>query len=117
MKNLEEIKKIVGTDEIFITRLLEKFMSESGTDVKRLNTAVEGKNWPLVRAVSHKMLGSTRIFMLEELNQPLEMMEDLAESNRYLDKIPGLMTEVLRAWEISMSEIRAELKEMKLRLH
>jgi HPt (histidine-containing phosphotransfer) domain-containing protein len=117
MKNLEELKKIVGNDETFITRLMEKFMAEAGIDILRLNTAVEGKNWPAVRAVAHKMLGSTRIFAMNELNAPLEMIEDLAESNRYLDKIPDLMKEVMSAWELSADELRAEVKKMKMRQH
>jgi HPt (histidine-containing phosphotransfer) domain-containing protein len=117
MKNMEEIKRIIGNDETFITRLMEKFMAESGIDVQRLNSAVEGKNWPAVRAVAHKMLGSTRIFALEELNEPLEMIEDLAESSRYLDKVPSLMTQVLAAWDTSVREMREEVRKMKLRLH
>ena len=107
--NMNEIREFLGNDEEFIARLMDKFVQESALDIEKLRGASAVANWEMARAVAHKMLSSTRIFGMAELNTPLEEIETLVNNRSGIDRIPGLVEKVHANWKKAI----AEVKEMR----
>lgn len=114
MINIDEIKEFLGSDNSFIVHLMEKFILESGNDLKKLRSASNEKNRLLTSAIAHKMLSSTRIFCLHELSKKLEAIEILTEKRYEPQKISELITEMELLWEKVIGETIQAQKELKL---
>lgn len=109
MINAEQLKEFLGCDDKFLSELMLKFIDESGEGVKRLRTASEAGNWPLVKATAHKMLSSTRIFNMGELSDTLEEIEVLAEEQKHTEQIPEKVNVITSSWKEVVAEIHALL--------
>ena len=113
MINQNELKEFLGCDDEFLAHLMETFIKESGEGITRLKTAMDDKNWQLVRATAHKMLSSTRIFNLGDLNTVLEEIEKMAEKGIDTALIPGKVSAVEQLWKNVIEEIKKLLQNLK----
>lgn len=113
MIDIENLKQFLGSDEEFIAVLMDKFLQEIPKDASNLKSAAESSDWPKVRAVSHKMLSSTKIFAFEELTSILQKVEKYSESKTNLDQIPGLIKAFAKSCDKALKELedyRAAIK-------
>jgi HPt (histidine-containing phosphotransfer) domain-containing protein len=106
MLNIDEIKEFLGCDDAFLFKLMSKFLEESGEGMQRLKSSVNAKDWKMVRAVAHKMLSSTRIFNITELNGTLEAIQDAAETGKGVENIPEKLVILERGWNQTVAEIQ-----------
>src|ERR1051325_11209157 len=104
MMNMNEIREFLGNDEEFIARLMDKFVQESALDIEKLRGASGEGNWEMTRAVAHKMLSSTRIFGIDELNSTLEEIETIVNNRLGTGRIPALVEKAHANWKKAIAE-------------
>jgi signal transduction histidine kinase/HPt (histidine-containing phosphotransfer) domain-containing protein len=107
--DLARIRKILGNDQEFILKMMDKFILNFGADMARLDEAVRLVKWQEIKELSHKMLGSARIFQIKPLTDTLETMESLAHYRIEHERLPGLMSFVQKAFEDAALEMKALL--------
>lgn len=109
MIDIENLKQFLGSDEEFIAILMDKFLQEIPKEAEKLKAFTKKADWPGVRAVSHKMLSSTKIFNLEQLTSVLQQIEKISESGTNTGQIPGLVSE----FEIECKNVIEEMKQYR----
>ncbi len=109
MINIENLKEFLGSDDEFIVTLMEKFISEIPREGANLRQATDHQDWRKVRAISHKMLSSTKIFNLEVMTTILHKVERLSENESNLEQLPGLVSE----FETASAEAIKEMQKLK----
>ena len=62
MINMNEIEKVLGTDKKFIVLMMDKYISGVENEMQKLVEASEAPDRKTISEVSHKMLGSARMF-------------------------------------------------------
>lgn len=107
MLQTDQLKEFLGCDDEFLMQLMEAFLKESGDGVTRLKSAASDSNWPLVKATSHKMLSSTRIFDIGDLSTLLEEIEKMASIGTEGEAIKGKISLVEKSWIKVAEEIEA----------
>lgn len=108
--NIKELMEFLGCDEDFLRQLMKKFIDESGIGVIKLREGLDSRNWPLIRAVAHKMLSSTRIFSFIELSNLLEEIEIIAEEEKNTDQISDKVIKVEQIWKEVVLEMNLLLE-------
>ena len=111
MININQLKEFLDCDDEFLIHLMEAFVKESGEGISRLKTASADKDWKMVKATSHKMLSSTRIFNIGDLSNLLEEIEKMAEKGIDTDLVPGKVSAVEESWKITIDEINMLLNK------
>ena len=111
MINIDEMKDFLGCDDTFVFSLLKTFIKESADGLSKLKSATASGDWPMVRAMPHKMLSSVRILNLSEMVTVLTEMEIIAESQKGVEQIP----EKLFLYESLWKEIIAEINELPIK--
>ncbi len=109
MIDIENLKQFLGSDEGFIAVLMEKFIQEIPKEGKNLKTQAKERDWKRVRASSHKMLSSTKIFNLDELTSILQQIEKFSETQTNLEEIPGLISK----FELYCKKVLEEMEQSK----
>ena len=110
--NIENLKKFLGSDEAFIALLMVKFIQECPKETARLKEFAGQNNWERTKAVSHKMLSSTKIFGLLEFTFILKQVEEFSETRTNLEKMEDLVYKV----EIECKNVLAEMKQIRATL-
>lgn len=109
MIDIENLKQFLGSDEGFIAILMEKFIQEIPKEGASLKANALERDWNKVRASSHKMLSSTKIFNLDELTSVLQQIEKFSETQTNLEEIPGLVSK----FEFSCKKAIEEMEQYK----
>lgn len=106
MHDIKSLKQFLGSDEKFIATLMDKFMEEMPKEAQKLKDSVTEKNWDSVRAMSHKMLSSVKIFDAKELTPILQNIEIYSEDKVRLNQIPGLVTKFETSCEKTLKKMK-----------
>lgn len=85
--DLEKIKSFLDCDDAFIVQLFQSFIEESTECINIIENAFNSKEWKKIRGATHKMLGSARIFEMDQLSELLEQIETDAGNETNLDNL------------------------------
>ncbi len=113
MIDIDEIKKILGEDKKFILFMMEKFISTSEREVAALIAATQAGDSKSVRQISHRMLGTVRMFVLNQVAESLEQLEQLAKSEMGKEMMATIVDQVCEQLKIVVSEMRSEIEKMR----
>jgi HPt (histidine-containing phosphotransfer) domain-containing protein len=104
--NIQDIRDYTGADDVFIVKLFDKFLEHINNDIAKLKKETEAQNWNAVKAVSHQMLSSARIFSLKQMAVLHEQIEKDCINNT-TDKVPEMVVEMVELYEEAILEIKA----------
>jgi len=107
---LREIAK--GSTE-FIAKLINSFITQTGTELTRLKNALGNNDWDEIYATAHKMKPSFHFVGIAELKEPIQNIENFARERKNLNEIPPLISKVVNVCESSIVELKQELDNLK----
>lgn len=104
-----ELKQQLACDDTFLALLAGKFISETDKELLRIRVALEQRDVYLAGRIAHKILGSARIFNLEEMIGLLETIEDRSEQQATVEEITVMTNRLTEQWQ----ELREEFLVLK----
>lgn len=113
MIDMTEIEKVLGTDKNFLVLMMDKYISEVGKEMQKLTEAAEFPDWKTIGEVSHKMLGSARMFAFNELGIYLEQLEISAKNEEKKEKIAELIQMISNELKNRIPELKQEKEKLE----
>ncbi len=78
--NLDYAKRLIGSEESGLSKLLELFRSETCCDVEKLKSALESKQWERAAMICHTIKGASQNLGALNLAESARALEDLLRS-------------------------------------
>lgn len=107
--NLDELKRIAGSDTTFINSMLEKLIEVTDAELKNLETAISTKDWEATSNIAHKIASPCRHVGANELSSLFKSMMTLAAKPNERASLPDLFAAIQTEYAKLRSEIQAYL--------
>lgn len=104
--DLTYLKQLSNGSEEFIDKMIGIFIEQTPEALSSLDSNLEAKNWPALRATAHKMKSSISIMGIKALEGVVGELEDSSSKEINLDKIPQLVEEVKRVSLAAIDELK-----------
>ena len=106
--DLDYLKQISNGSNEFIFQMITVFMEEIPIEIKNLETHLKNKDWPALRATSHKMKPSFSFMGVKELEESIHTIEEYCAAEKNLDQLPGLIESIKTITEDVIKELEKE---------
>jgi HPt (histidine-containing phosphotransfer) domain-containing protein len=94
--DLSALKKLSDNDETFIIDMLQTFNRTAPPILQRMEEYVSAQKFEAVGREAHKMIPGVSFLGAKQLQDVLIIIEEGAKSGEGIDKIPSLVSEVIK---------------------
>ncbi len=91
---LDELKRIAGSDTAFLNSMLEKLIEVTDTELKNLAAAIRKKDWEATSNIAHKIASPCRHVGAHELSNQFKALMIMAEKPQERAALTGLFSEI-----------------------
>ncbi|MFL5753323.1 MAG: response regulator, partial [Bacteroidia bacterium] len=103
--DFSKIRSITGNNEERFFELLELSLKNIDRDVKKLDSAIENKNFSDIRSLAHKLKSTFGLYELNDIFKTLDGIEELGEKKTSLKKIEKEFTQLKQPISNVVSEL------------
>jgi CheY-like chemotaxis protein/HPt (histidine-containing phosphotransfer) domain-containing protein len=107
--NLDELKRIAGSDTNFINSMLEKLIEVTDAELKNLEASIRIKDWEATSNIAHKVASPCRHVGANELSSLFKSMMIRATKPNERATLPDLLIAIEAEYALLRSEIQAYL--------
>lgn len=105
MIDFNRLYQLFNGDQKLVKKFLRIFKQQTPIQLAELATFIEGENWAQVSIVAHSLKSQIKYLNLKDLATLAYHIEQRAELNKGVDKIPLLFERL----QVGLEEILAEL--------
>jgi HPt (histidine-containing phosphotransfer) domain-containing protein len=107
------LKEIAGGDDMFLSMLLSKICKNLPEAFTNMEAQVVAKDWPALKAASHKAKSTFAYLDLMEMRGKLQQIEHDAMQGHDLDQLPAKVEEAVREGRIILVQLQEALANLK----
>jgi len=107
--NLSYLHSISKGNTGFEQKMLNTFIGQAGTDIKKLKQALLQKDWDTIYLIAHKLKPSLQFVGLDVIHGDVLSLELYAKQKNNIDKAAELVSTISTIIELAIEEIKEEL--------
>lgn len=108
--DLTYLKQLSNGSNEFIEQMITIFMAQTPEALDNMERFLKEKDWVALRGVAHKMKPSFSFMGIKELQTDILLVEESAEKQKDLDKLPALISKIRKICDLSFRELEVEKK-------
>lgn len=112
MIDIEQLRKYLDCEDEFIIELIDNFLSENRDILHKMESAVVTSDVPVIGALAHKMLSSTRMLKIDNLNEILKKLEHKANKNEPISEFRTLFSTLKNRYTETLTELEELRKSL-----
>ena len=109
---LEQLSKLVGDDGDSYLKLIDSFLGETPKLLEGIRKAVENKDQPLLRRMSHTLKSTSRDFGAVQLSNLGAKMEAISKTDNMEN-----MAELIEQMELQYASVEIALQTIRVEIH
>ncbi len=106
--DLAYLRQIAEGSNDFIATMIKTFLAQNPPMMDEMAKAVAERRWNDLRGLAHKMKPTCDFMGLHTIRDTVHKVEELAGEEKELDRLPGMVGEIIR----SSARARAELEQV-----
>ncbi|MBI3220024.1 MAG: response regulator [Bacteroidetes bacterium] len=107
---LANLKTLLGHNPERLQRIVKIFIEEAPSHFAAMQTLIDQKQWPQLKALVHRVRASYGYLGLQTLHQRITQWETDIEHQRNTESYPSILQEIKSATEKLIEEIRQAVK-------
>ncbi|HEX8515316.1 MAG TPA: Hpt domain-containing protein [Bacteroidia bacterium] len=104
--DLTYLKSVSKGNGAFEQKMLNAFVLQAGTDMKRMKQALVIMDWETIHMIAHKLKPSLQFVGLHEIQPDMHQLESIAKQRSDFDKVTELVAHIAVVMEIAIEEIK-----------
>lgn len=109
MIDLSYLKDASGGNHAFMKDMIEIFLKQTPNYLTQLDEYCQAADWVEFRKVMHKLKPTITMMGIKEGDALVKEIEPKVKHSEELDKIPGLLSNLIRVCETSYNELQKEV--------
>jgi HPt (histidine-containing phosphotransfer) domain-containing protein len=93
----------------FEQKMLNAFITQAGTDIKRLKQGLLVMDWDTIHLIAHKLRPSLQFVGIHVLQADMHQLETIAKQKTDFDKVTELVSHISTIMEIAIEEVKDTL--------
>lgn len=93
----------------FEQKMLNTFVQQTGSDILKLQGALQSGDWETMHMIAHKMKPSMQFVGLTKLHEDVQTLEATAKQGKDMQKASELISGIASTIQIAIREIKEEL--------
>jgi len=114
LTNLDYLRELSENNESFFRDFINLFLSNTPPTLLDLNSHLDKQNWEGVRQAAHKVKPSLNYLGLKEAQKIAATIEEYAVNKSNLEKLPGMVGELIKICNAAFAELEIELKSIPI---
>ncbi len=107
--NLDNLRVLARNNEAFVQEILGVYLENTPKDLVNMRSAVEERDWHLVRYFAHKLKSSSFTIGFIEGHRRFQEIEHRIKSADDIDGVSALFYEAVDACDRCITEVKQEL--------
>jgi HPt (histidine-containing phosphotransfer) domain-containing protein len=108
--DLTYLKQLSNGSNEFVTEMMTVFSEQTPTELDKLEQELKAKDWKSLRATAHKIKPSLAFMGIKELEETIKQIEEYADKEINLVKLPEMIAKVKSVCESAMQELKEEME-------
>ncbi len=104
--DITSMEELGANDKNFIRQIVNIFISNTGPDLEKLETAVAAGNMQEIFQLSHRMKSSIQSMGIESMMTPIRTMESYSKNNHYPEEIPSLFIQLKKGLTLAIEQLK-----------
>lgn len=107
--DLSFLKSVSKGKKDFELKMLKTFLEQTGSEMEKIQTALQNKEWDLLCGSAHKIKPSFLYIGEIETEKLLNTIEDITRNKKNIEKLPELVGVFLKSCKQTLENVKAEI--------
>ncbi|NTW48639.1 MAG: Hpt domain-containing protein, partial [Chlorobiales bacterium] len=112
--DLSYLKTFADGSNEFIAEMVEVFLQQTPRYIEELQRHCKEQDWDALKAVAHKMRPTVAYMGIKKLETLIREIEEFAKLRKHLDRLPGMIENLVKVCKKALRELEIKLSEIKL---
>ncbi len=110
--DLSYLKKLSDDNTSFMLEIIDTFIEETPEALNKMQIFLKDEDWKSLKAIAHKMKPSVTYIGVKGMDKVIALIEEFAENEINLDKIPELVGHLQTTCDEAIKELKVEKKNI-----